>query len=200
MSSNNNRTLTGSSSRIIHQSALGTVTLDTQFYTSYDETKQKTFGILPSISLEACDGYISPSGGFINYTIFQVTGKNPNTKRKNKRVIEAKTQEDACKKAAEKGLVEPFEVKVLPAPEPTERQIEYAQDLCAPIPKGACQYDVSAIISRIIDDCEEPVSEQFAKLANQYGIMFSRFESRNSIMKKAIGLPSQQYIELVKVI
>ena len=196
---NNNSAINSSPSTIISQSDQYTLTLNTEFHTSYEEVRQKSFGVLPAISLDACHGYVSPSGGFINYTIFQVVGKNPDTKRKNKRIIEAKTQEIAYEKAKEKGIVEPFEITILPAPKPTERQLEYAQDLGAPIPKGACQYDVSAIISRITDNSEQQVSERFAKLADEYGILFSRYESRNSIMKKAINLPHQQYMDLVNI-
>lgn len=48
----------------------------------YVEVKQRTKGLLPSIPIAVLDGYISPSGGFVNYARFQVIGINPSTKRK----------------------------------------------------------------------------------------------------------------------
>ena len=61
----------------------------------YVEVKQRTKGLLPSIPIAVLDGYISPSGGFVNYARFQVIGINPSTKRKNKRIYEVRFEEDA---------------------------------------------------------------------------------------------------------
>lgn len=151
----------------------------------YVEVRQKTKGLLPAISLDVLDGYISPSGGFVNYARFQVIGINPSTNRKNKRVYEVRIEEDARKCAESEGLVEPFEITVLPSVPPSERQLEYAKVLEACIPDGACSLDVSAIISRITDNDENPVSNKVACQAQKYGLKFSRYHGRAAILKIA---------------
>lgn len=153
--------------------------------THYVEVKQRTKGLLPSVPVAAIDGYISPSGGFVNFARFQVTGTNPETKRKNKRVYEVRYEEEAIKLAEEAGLIAPFEVSVLPQKPPTERQLKYAKILEAVLPDGACSLDVSAIISRITDKEEEMPREVVARQAHLFGVNFSRFFSTASIMRIA---------------
>ena len=153
---------------------------------SYDvEIRQKSKGLLPAIPIEAWGGYESPSGGFVNFGRFQVSGKNPSTKRKNKRTYEARDIESACELAKKSGLVEPFDVVVLPSREPTEGQLDYARSLGAILPEGACFLDVSAIISRITDDDESAASEKLAHYADEFGIQFSRYHGRKAIMNIA---------------
>lgn len=151
----------------------------------YVEVKQRTKGLLPSIPIDVLDGYISPSGGFVNYARFQVIGINPSTKRKNKRIYEVRFEEDARKCAENEGLIEPFEITVLPSVPPSERQLEYAKVLEACIPDGACSLDVSAIISRITDKDEKPVSTKLACHAQKYGLKFSRYHGRTAILNIA---------------
>lgn len=151
----------------------------------YTQTKQKTKGLLPAIPLDAFDGYVSPSGGFVNYARFQVIGIKPETKRKNKRVYEVRNEEDACKCAESDGLTGPFDVTVLPSIPPSDRQLSYAKSLGASIPDGACSFDVSAIISRINDNDESPVSEKLARQAHKFGVNFSRYHGRAAIMSIA---------------
>ena len=151
----------------------------------YVEVKQITKGLLPSIPVDVLDGYISPSGGFVNYARFQVIGINPSTKRKNKRIYEVRFEEDARKCAESEGLIEPFEITVLPSVPPSERQLEYAKILEACIPDGACSLDVSAIISRITDKDEKPVSSKLACHAQKYGLKFSRYHGRTAILNIA---------------
>ena len=56
------------------------------------EVKQRTRGELP---LAEIGGYVSPSGGFVNYGRFCVTGMNSSTGRKNTKRYEAQTEADA---------------------------------------------------------------------------------------------------------
>lgn len=150
--------------------------------TRYVEVRQKTKGLLSSVPLDALDGYVSPSGGFVNYARFQVSCINPATKRKNKRVYEVRTSEDACKCAENDGFIGPYEVSVLPSSPPSERQIAYAKTLEAVLPDGACALDVSAIISRITDKDESPVSPKLARQAHNLGLKFSRYHGKTAIM------------------
>lgn len=68
------------------------------------EVKQQTRGELP---LAEIGGYVSPSGGFVNYGRFCVTGVNSTTGRKNTKRYETQTEADARAAAALDGLVEP---------------------------------------------------------------------------------------------
>ena len=148
-------------------SIVPTLEISTSFSSYYVAVRQKTPGALAATSVSAWDGYASPSGGYVNYGRFQVVGKNPITNRKNKRTYEARNEEEACKCAEAAGLLGPFEVSVLPALPPTDSQISYAKDLGATIPGDACKTDVSAIISRITDEDEEPASEHLARTAHE---------------------------------
>jgi len=115
----------------------------------------------------------------------KVIGINPSTNRKNKRVYEVRNKVDARKCAENKGLVEPFDITVLPSVPPSERQLTYAKVLKACIPDVTCPLDVSAIISRITDNDESPVPEKLAHHAQEYGLKFSRYHGRTATMNTA---------------
>lgn len=153
--------------------------------TRYVEVRQKTKGLLPASPLEAVDSYVSPSGGYVNYARFQVSCINPTTKRKNKRVYEVRTSEDACKCAENDGFIGPYEVSVLPSSPPSERQLSFAKTLEAVLPDGACALDVSAIISRITDNDEKPASAKLVQQAHIRGLKFSRYHGKVAIMSIA---------------
>lgn len=173
--------------------AIGSVTF------SVTEQHQKKDGPLEPVSPDAIGGYVSPSGGYINYARFQVTGIKPSTKRRNTRIYETFHEEDALNQARAEGFVEPFEVKVLPAEPPSDRQLSYARSLGATIPEGACKQDVSAIIDRIVDEEEDPVGEKFAKVANDCGVKFSRYHGRAQIMNLATSLPPEEYSKFLRL-
>ncbi len=151
-----------------------------EFSVSEVEIKQKTEGELIPAPIQAIDGYVSPSGGYINYGRFQVIGINPKTKRKNKRTYEVADKEHAQQEAEKEGLVPPFEITVLPALPPSERQVAFAQDLEILLPVGACAADVSSLISRVTDHDEEPPDEMTIKKAHSYGMRFSRYIGKNA--------------------
>lgn len=166
--------------------------------TRYIEVRQKTKGLLSSVPLDALGGYVSPSGGYVNYARFQVSCVNPATNRKNKRVYEVQTAEDACKCAENDGFTGPYEVSVLPSSPPSERQISYAKTLEAVLPDGACALDVSAIISRITDNDESPVSPKLAQQAHNRGLKFSRYHGRAAIMSIAkANLSVREYSDFI---
>ncbi len=183
----NNKTILDHRTIYHDDKVIGSVTF------SVTEQHQKKDGPLQPVSLDAIGGYVSPSGGYINYARFQVIGIKPSTKRKNTRVYEAFYEEDAISQARAEGFVEPFEVKVLPAEPPSDRQLSYARNLGATIPEGACKQDVSAIIDRIVDEEEDPVEEKLAKIANDCGVKFSRYHGRTQIMNLALSLPPEEY-------
>lgn len=163
----------------------------------YVDISQKTPGMLSAIPVSAFDGYISPSGGFVNYGRFQVVGRNPATKRKNKRVYEVRNEDEARACAEASGLIGPFEVSILPSKPPSESQLLYAKSLMATIPDGACSHDVSAIISRITDNDEAPVSKKLARKAHIFGLKISRYSGSSSIRELARQLPPDKYMEFL---
>ena len=143
------------------------------------EMKQRTPGELP---LAYVGGYVSPSGGFVNYARFRVVGVNPETGRRNTRRFEARNEEAARAAAVSDGLADPLEIVVEPMDEPSERQVAYALDLEATLPEGACKEDVSAIISRITDEDEDAPDPGLSLWAHESGVRFSRFIGARALL------------------
>ena len=189
-----------SDSRSLSSRDIGPVTfsISAEYRVYKDETRQRTPGVLSAMSLASWDNYVSPSGGFVNYARFDVIGKNPETKRKNKRYIEAKDEASACRRMEEKGFIGPFEVTVLPIEPPTERQLEYAKSLGASIPEGACKRDVSAIITRITENDEGPVSASKARAAFEADLKISRYSGTHEIMSLANSLPADEFSKILR--
>lgn len=181
-----------------HNYQFSSLSISTELNVYEVEVKQKTPGVLPAMSLDTWDDYVSPSGGFVNYACFDVIGKNPETKRKNKRYIEAKDEADACKKMEEKGFIGPFETAVRPMEPPTDRQLEYAKSLGAAIPEGACKRDVSAIITRITENDEGPVSASKARAAFEADLKISRYSGTHEIMSLANSLPADEFSKILR--
>lgn len=168
----------------------------TSLTSHYVDIHQKTRGQLSAIPVSAWDGYVSPSGGFMNYGCFDIKGKNKETGRRSTRYIEARTEEEARKRAEEKGLIGPYTVSIRPFAPPSDAQITYAHSLGATIPDGACSLDVSAIITRIESNDEYPVSVEVAHQAHLHGLKFSLYTGQNVIRRLAFSLPSGQYSEI----
>ena len=176
------------------------ITISTHSSSYYVDIKQKTPGCLVPAPIEAWDGYVSPSGGYVNFARYQVVGKNPATNRNNKRIYEEFSEEYAIKRAEIDGLVGPFAVSILASIPPTDNQIAYAKDLGATIPEGACFLDVSAIISRINDDDEVPPDENVVRWAHIYGLKFSRYHGKKAILHMARSLPPEDYRDFLSMI
>lgn len=148
------------------------------------EVKQQTRGELP---LADIGGYVSPSGGFVNYGRFCVAGTNSSTGRKNTKRYEVQTEDDARAAAAADGLVDPLTVQVEQQIPPTDRQMDYALELEAMIPDGVCKDDVSAIISRITDEDEEAPDPGLSRYAHACGVKFSRFVGAKALLGYMVG-------------
>ena len=157
-----------------------TATIQTQTV----EVKQQTRGELP---LADIGGYVSPSGGFVNYGRFCVAGTNSSTGRKNTKRYEVQTESDARAAAAADGLVDPLTVQVEQQIPPTDRQMDYALEFEAMIPDGVCKDDVSAIISRITDEDEEAPDPGLSRYAHACGVKFSRFVGAKALLGYMVG-------------
>lgn len=160
------------------------VTVTATIKTQAVEVVQRTPGELP---LADVGGYVSASGGFVNYGRYRVAGTNSSTGRKNTKRYEAQTEADARAAAAADGLVEPLTVEVEPQIPPTDRQMDYALELEAMIPEGACKEDVSAIISRITDEDEGAPDPGLSQYAHAAGVRFSRFVGAKALLGYMVG-------------
>ena len=153
-----------------------------------------------ALTLVDLDGYVSPSGGFVNWALYEVIGKNLTTNRKNKRRYEAKSEPDAIKQAEADGLAGPFDIVALKHEDPTERQIQYLQSWGVSVPEGVNKFDISAILSRLEDEAEvisekkiyKNVTEErvrllpgptsdFARFADGMGVKFSRYIGKSAL-------------------
>lgn len=161
-----------------------TPAITASIHTQTVEVKQQTRGELP---LAEIGGYVSPSGGFVNYGRFCVTGVNSTTGRKNTKRYETQTEADARAAAALDGLVEPMAVQVEPQIAPTDRQMDYALELEAMLPDGVCKEDVSAIISRITDEDEAAPDPGLSLYAHACGVKFSRFVGEKALLSYMVS-------------
>lgn len=160
-------------------------------------------GPLPIIPISAFDGYVSPSGGLISYGCFDIRGKNPSTNRKVRRYFEAQTEELACKLAEGSGMAGPFEVTVRPS-RPAESwqlsELRIYNMIAGSIPDGLSYWDVRSLQERIDSGDSSPVSFDFARLAFQFGVKFSRCSGFHAILSAARSLPSDEYSKLLSAL
>ena len=149
-------------------------------------------------------GYVSESGGYINYSIYKVRGTNKATNRKNTRPYTAKDKDAAIKLAEADGLLPPFETTVVPYQKDESKDAYFIQQInsCGYVPPAdAVTDDLRDILNRIRysdDVVSEKVvngvfvervrpipgpSEEFAMYADSIGIKFSKFISRGDLLR-----------------
>lgn len=151
---------------------------------------QKRVSILPSLPKDVFVGYVSPSGGYVNYARYLVGGKKQDTYAKRSREFDAKNVASAITQAEEAGFSDPYLIEVIPNRPPTENQLAFAKDIGAMLPDGACFHDVSAIISRIYDDDERAADESLARCADRHGLGISLYSGTKAIMEAVDNLSS----------
>ena len=128
-------------------------------------------------------GYKSPSGGFMNYGMFKVSGINPETgKKRTRKSVHAKTKEDAVRLSK---LAEPITVEVLKFAPPTEANVEEARRLGIKIPKGATFEDLYFLRKRgkATPSGQNHANVNLAKYADSIGLEFSLFIDQQSLME-----------------
>ena len=82
-------------------------------------------------------GKKGPFGGFCNYGIFGIWGKDPETGKKKYKKVDAVSEVAAVEKAAALGCVDPQSVEVIQFLPPSEKQQRYAADLSVRCQKAA---------------------------------------------------------------
>lgn len=153
----------------------------TQEYVDHPKSHQRTHGELPMADI--C-GYVSPSGGYVNYASYRVSGINPVTMRINTKVYETQTESTALSMAASDGLIEPFSVTINLFQGPSESQMASALGLGATVPKNSCDIDVSAILDRIIYDDELSPDPGISRYAHECGVRFTRLIGRKALFEE----------------
>lgn len=128
--------------------------------------------------------YYSLSGGYINYNLYHITGTDSSSGRRKTKYINSLCEETACAEAMAKGLDPPYNIELQPSWEPTDRQLDYARDLNAVLPVNPSQYDVSAIISRIVDGDEDAPPVWLSMLAHENNIHFSRYIGHKALLRQ----------------
>lgn len=124
--------------------------------------------------------YKSPSGGYMNYAIYSVTGINSSTNRKNTRKYECKNENEAMQLATADGLINIDNIKPLPFDPPTERQIEACKKHFRIIPPNSCMNDISFLMTKDING-EEDAPIELIKQADSMGIKFSYLAGKQTL-------------------
>lgn len=132
--------------------------------------------------------YQSQSGGYINYNLYGVSETSVTKGKKRSRSIESLCEETAYAEALSLGMNPPYDIELKPAWEPTDRQLNYARDLHAVLPLNPSQYDVSAIISRIVDGDEDPPPVWLSMLAHENNVHFSRFIGYKALLEQCVSI------------
>jgi hypothetical protein len=168
--------------KVIKGPAYPTYTIPEVRSISRNEIPKRAKGMFTPASI---GGYVSPSGGFVNYVRYSVKGKCVKTGKNKKYHYEAMSEAEAQAKAKEDGLTEPFKVQIEKMAPPSDSQHSYARSLDAVIPKGACKRDVTAILSRITEEDESP-DPGLVSFAHAYGVCFSRFIGKNELFRMMV--------------
>lgn len=178
--------------------------ISTSFSSSYsDDPALPKHGPLSIIPISAFDGYVSPSGGLISYGCFDIKGKIAATKNRTRRYFEAQTEELACKLAEDGGMIGPFQISVRLEKTAESWQLSELRIyniISDPIPYGLSYWDIRTLHERISNHDESPVPFDFAHMAFQFGVKFSRCSGLRTILKDARSLPPEQYKELLSTL
>ena len=90
-------------------------------------------------------------GCFLNYRKYKITGIGDGG-RKRSEICTGYDEQHALEKATSRGLLPPFETKIIEFELPTERQLEYLKNLGVVIPEGVTKTDASYMIDRVVEE------------------------------------------------
>ena len=110
----------------------------------------------------------------MNYKIYEIKGKHSETKRTRTLKINAVTEEDAKRQALESDLESIESITVIDFEAPTQKQIDYAKSLGINIRQDYTQKDVSALISKRVDNDDEHTKELF-QFATDHKVYVSKY-------------------------
>lgn len=168
---------------LLHEYKKSVALLEKQTNNTANNNVQLTDGELQPIPIEYINSYKSPSGGYVNYAKYQVTGINKTTNKKIRRKFECFSESEAIILAEQYGLVAPFDITPVQFNPPTERQIQYANSLYITIPTNICDHDMSALISRVTEDDEILPDKKTVRTACDKGLKFSRYTGKKALLE-----------------
>ena len=116
----------------------------------------------------------------LNYSLYEVKGKNSLTNRSRTKVFEARIVEDVLKDAISEGFSNDITITLLPFAPPTQKQLLYAKELNIDIPEGTCIHDVSELIRNKVEGDSTP-NTGLLTYAHDKGINFSCFIGKKSL-------------------
>ena len=127
-------------------------------------------------------GKKGPFGGFCNYGIFGIWGKDPGTGKKKYKKVDAISEAAAVEKAAALGCVDPQSVEVIPFLPPSEKQQRYAAGLGVRLPEGCTVVDATALISRAEIGDDQVLQRRFAcKIKTGPSVFYGRSCLKNPV-------------------
>lgn len=100
-------------------------------------------------------------------------------------------------------MIGPFQISVRlekPAESWQLSELRIYNIVADPIPDGLNYWDVRALHERIAGHDESPVPFDFAHMAFQFGVKFSRCSGFNTILNNSRSLPSELYSELLSTL
>ncbi|MBT9685186.1 hypothetical protein [Pseudoflavonifractor sp. MCC625] len=153
-------------------------------------------------------GFKSESGGYVNWSVYSIAGKNPATNRPKTKRYEAKSKTCAVQMAEADGLKGPFDISVLPHQEENEKKkyfLDKLNEYGVVPPDGAVVDDLRDILNRvrwssdIVSEKEgqdgvlyrkvRPIkgpSEGLAKYADAMGVHFSAYVSGDALFSQTV--------------
>lgn len=123
-----------------------------------------------------------PFGGFCNYGIFGIWGKDQETGKKKYKKVDAISEAAAVEKAAALGCVDPQSVEVIPFLPPSEKQQRYAADLGVHLPEGCTVVDATALISRVESGNDPDPAPGLVEYAQSCGVCFSALAGESGLL------------------
>lgn len=127
-------------------------------------------------------GKKGPFGGFCNYGIFGIWGKDPETGKKKYKKVDAVSEVAAVEKAAALGCVDPQSVEVIPFLPPSEKQQRYAADLGVRLPEGCTVVDATALLSRAENGSDQDPAPGLVEYAQSCGVCFSTLAGEGGLL------------------
>lgn len=119
----------------------------------------------------------------LNHQLYLIKGPHKDTNRVRTLEIKAFDIQDAENQAFTSGLKEIRGITLIPHPKPSERQIEYAQNVGIQILEEYSAEDVSALLSRYEMKDSDP-NEGLIEFATGKGLFFSNYIGKTALYRK----------------
>ena len=126
-------------------------------------------------------------GGFCNYGVFWVEGKDAETGKKKLRKLYAVSEAAAARGAVAAGCVAPFTMRAERLGPPTEKQLDYLRDLGVEVPEDCTQVDASALIRRAESANAEDPTPGLLAYADDCWVCFSRLSCEAELLERMVA-------------